>query len=247
MLEVHVLEKALAHLSDVGSELLVACRSLQDAASTVGCDRVDPAEVPRATAGLLATATRAVLAVTGLPDVLGLLPLSMTLAKVVDGGAEVRVLVQDRLRADRDGGPALRALARSGVQVATVPVTPPAIMIVDRRVALMALSEPSGGDGGSAVSLDSPEIVGYLASAIDSLWIMARPLRDAAVAVDVGLSPLDLTLLRLLAQGKTQQEVARSLQLSVRTVSRRIADLKQELKADSGLQAGMEAVRRGWL
>jgi len=33
----------------------------------------------------------------------------------------------------------------------------------------------------------------------------------------------------------------------VRTVSRRIAGLKQELKAGSPLQAGMEAVRGGWL
>jgi DNA-binding NarL/FixJ family response regulator len=90
-------------------------------------------------------------------------------------------------------------------------------------------------------------VAGYLASAIDCLWVMALPFHDLSEAIDGGLSPIDQALLRLLAQGKKQHEVARSLHLSVRTVSRRIADLKQELKADSPLQAGMEAVRRGWL
>lgn len=247
MPEVQDMEQALVHLSDVAGKLLVSYRSLQDAVIRGGRDRVGPAEVPYATAGLLAAAARSVLVATGLPDQFGLLPPSATLAEVAAGGAEVRVLGQDRLRADPVGGPPLRALARCGVQVATVPVIPPAIVIADRRAALMALSEPSDGDAGGAFLLRDPEVAGYLASAIDSFWAMALPLRDVGTADDDGLSPADRVILRLLAQGKKQQEIARILDLSLRTVSRRIADLKRELKADSPLQAGMEAVRRGWL
>src|ERR1019366_654937 len=125
MREVQAMEQALAHLSDVAGKLVVSCRSLQDAVIRGGRDRVNLAEVPYATAEVLATATRAVLVVTGLPDLFGLLPPSTTLAEVVAGGAEVRVLGQDRLRADPAGGPSLRALACSGAQVATVPVIPP--------------------------------------------------------------------------------------------------------------------------
>jgi DNA-binding NarL/FixJ family response regulator len=54
-------------------------------------------------------------------------------------------------------------------------------------------------------------------------------------------------LLRLLSEGMTQQEVARRLQLSARTISRRTAELKRNLGAASPLQAGLEAARRGWL
>jgi hypothetical protein len=245
--EIHAMEEALAHLGEVASRLLVAYRSLQDAVVGADRDRVEPGEVPQTIADLLASATRSVLVVTGLPDLLGLLPTSVTVAKAAAGGAAIRVLGHDKLRADRVAGLPLRALANSGAQVATAPAVPPAIVIVDCRVALMALTGPSEGDAGSAFLLRDPGVAGYLASTIDCFWAMALPLHDLGEGTDGGLSQVDQALLRLLAQGKTQQEIARSLQLSVRTVSRRIADLKRGLKADSPLQAGMEAVRRGWL
>ena len=247
MPEVQDVEQALVHLSDVAGQLLVCYRSLQDAAIRGGRDRIDPSEMPYVTAKLLAAASRSVLVTTGLPDQFGLLPPSTILAEVAAGGAEVRVLGQDKVRADPAGGRSLRALAGCGVQVATVPVIPPAIVIADRRAALMVLGEPPDGDAEGAFLLHDLEIAGFLASTIDSFWAMALSLHDSGAASKGGLSPADQALLRLLAQGKTQQEAARSLNLSVRTVSRRIADLKQELKADSPLQAGMEAVRRGWL
>jgi DNA-binding CsgD family transcriptional regulator len=247
MPEARALEEALAHLGEVASKLVVAYRSLQDAVVGGDRDRVNPAEVPQAMAGLLVSATHTVLAVTGLKDTFGLLSPGTLLAEIAAGDAEVRVLGQDKLRVDRVGGLSLRALASSGAQVATTPVVPPAIVIVDRRTALMALTEPSGGDAGSAFLLRDPGLVAYLTSAIESLWAMALPLHNPSETADGSLSPVDQALLRLLAQGKTQQEVARSLHLSRRTVSRRIADLKQQLQSDSPLQAGMEAVRRGWL
>jgi len=245
--EIHALEEALAHLGEVAGKLAVAYRVLQDTVTGGGRDHVSPAEVPQAAVGLLATATRDVLVVAGLPDLLGLLPPSTTLAEVAAEGAVVRVLGQDRLRADRVGGPPLRALARSGAQVATVPVIPPAIVIADRRAALMAVGGLPGGDDRSAFLLRDPEVAGYLASVIDSFWGMALPLQGVGVADEGDLSPADQAILRLLAQGKKQQEIARILDLSLRTVSRRVAGLMQELKADNPLQAGMEMVRRGWI
>jgi DNA-binding NarL/FixJ family response regulator len=65
-----------------------------------------------------------------------------------------------------------------------------------------------------AFLLRDPGVAGYLVSAIDCFWAMALPLHDPSEAAGGGLSPVDQALLRLLAQGKTQQEVARSLQLS---------------------------------
>jgi DNA-binding CsgD family transcriptional regulator len=247
MREVHALEEALAHLGEVASKLLVDHRFLQDTVVGGDQDYVSQGEVPQAIAELLASATHTVQVVAGLPDLLGLLSASTPLGEAATGGPVVRVLGQDKLRADRVAGMSLRALACSGVQVATAPVTPPAIVIVDRRAVLMAAPELSEGDAGGAFLLRDRGVAGYLASAIDCFWGLALPLGDVGMASDGGLSPVDQALLRLLAQGKKQQEIARSLQLSVRTVSRRIADLKQELKAGSPLQAGMEAVRRGWL
>jgi DNA-binding NarL/FixJ family response regulator len=53
--------------------------------------------------------------------------------------------------------------------------------------------------------------------------------------------------LELLALGGKDEAVARHLGVSLRTVRRRVADLLEELGATTRFQAGMEAVRRGWI
>ncbi len=54
-------------------------------------------------------------------------------------------------------------------------------------------------------------------------------------------------LLSLLAAGLTDEGIARSLGLSLRTVQRRIHDLMRELNATTRFQAGMAARERGWV
>lgn len=54
-------------------------------------------------------------------------------------------------------------------------------------------------------------------------------------------------LLDQLARGAKDEQIARVLGLSLRTVRRRVADVLDELEAGSRFQAGVEAVRRGWL
>ena len=43
------------------------------------------------------------------------------------------------------------------------------------------------------------------------------------------------------------EQIARELGLSLRTVRRRVAEVLDELGATSRFQAGVEAVRRGWV
>jgi len=54
-------------------------------------------------------------------------------------------------------------------------------------------------------------------------------------------------LLRQLSRGAKDEQIARSLGVSLRTVRRRMADLFEELGVESRFQAGVEAVRRGWI
>ena len=54
-------------------------------------------------------------------------------------------------------------------------------------------------------------------------------------------------LVRQLASGAKDEQIARTLGLSLRTVRRRVADLMIQLGVDTRFQAGAEAVRRGWL
>ncbi|MBZ5735679.1 LuxR C-terminal-related transcriptional regulator [Nocardioides sp. TRM66260-LWL] len=54
-------------------------------------------------------------------------------------------------------------------------------------------------------------------------------------------------ILEQLAVGAQDDQIARLLGVSLRTVRRRVADVMAELGAESRFQAGVEAVRRGWL
>jgi DNA-binding NarL/FixJ family response regulator len=113
--------------------------------------------------------------------------------------------------------------------------------------AFVTAAEPGGDGPAGATLVRDPRVAGYLAAAVDSFWAIATPAHDAVVRDDDGLSPAGRVLLRLLADGMTQQDAARRLHLSLRTVSRRTAELRRELRAASPLQAGLEAARRGWL
>jgi DNA-binding NarL/FixJ family response regulator len=77
------------------------------------------------------------------------------------------------------------------------------------------------------------------------MWDKATPVAE----LDRGAARPDLRRLLLLqlADGAKDEQIARTLGLSLRTVRRRIADLLIELGVDSRFQAGVEAVRRGWL
>ena len=90
-----------------------------------------------------------------------------------------------------------------------------------------------------------PGLVQALTGLFELLWD-----RSAAVpGLDRGEARPDVRRLLLvqLAEGAKDEQIARALGLSLRTVRRRIADLLIELGVDSRFQAGVEAVRHGWL
>jgi len=81
----------------------------------------------------------------------------------------------------------------------------------------------------------------------ETLWekAMAVPGLDAHGLAD-GVGDRRL-LLGQLATGAKDEQIARAFGVSLRTVRRRVAELTDELGAQSRFQAGVEAVRRGWI
>jgi DNA-binding NarL/FixJ family response regulator len=51
----------------------------------------------------------------------------------------------------------------------------------------------------------------------------------------------------MLAAGAKDEQIARALGVSLRTVRRRVAALLADLGVRSRFQAGVEAMRRGWV
>lgn len=90
-----------------------------------------------------------------------------------------------------------------------------------------------------------PTLVALLRVLFEELWerALAVPGLDGE---DVGASERRL-LLEQLARGAKDEQIARALGTSLRTVRRRVAEVLDELGAASRFQAGVEAVRRGWI
>lgn len=79
----------------------------------------------------------------------------------------------------------------------------------------------------------------------ESMWDKASPL--STTVSGRGAGDLRTFLLQQLASGAQDEQIARRLGVSLRTVRRRVADLMSDLGADSRFQAGVEAAKRGWI
>lgn len=97
---------------------------------------------------------------------------------------------------------------------------------------------------GSDLVVRTPGLVAALGAFADCVWQHAVP---APLQAGVPEHDERRRLLRMLAAGAKDETLARHLDLSLRTVRRRVADLLLELEVTTRFQAGMEAVRRGWL
>lgn len=137
----------------------------------------------------------------------------------------------------------LVARAQAGEQIRVLPHLPTRMFIIGTTHAV--LPEPLG-------FVDEPRSLIRQRGLVEALTLLFEMLWDRAVPVpelDRGEARPDLRrlLLMQLADGAKDEQIARTLGISLRTVRRRIADLLIELGVDSRFQAGVEAVRRGWL
>lgn len=166
---------------------------------------------------------------------------SALLAEAMATGRRSRAIYP--LRALTEAPDALRARARLGEQVRVISEVPTRMFILGDAHAV--LPEPLGFADEPRVHVRQRSIVAALTLLFESMWARATP----ASELDGGQARPDLRrfLLEQLVAGATDEVIARKLGLSLRTVRRRIAGLMTELGVDTRFQAGVEAVRRGWL
>lgn len=139
----------------------------------------------------------------------------------------------------------LRRCTQAGEQARILADVGTRIIIADRRVAFLPVRY------GPATTLrrlvvHAPAMVQLLVEHFELLWQRATP---------VGLDPLcapgiearDQQILTLLAAGVKDITIGRTLGVTDRTVSRRVAELMRVLGAETRFQAGILAARRGWL
>lgn len=167
--------------------------------------------------------------------------MAQVVAAAIASGRRSRAIYP--VRALHEAPDALRARAQAGEQIRVISDLPTRLIVIGTTHAV--LPEPLG-------FADEPRLLVRQRGLVEALTLLFELMweRSAAVpALDLGEARPDLRrfLLQQLAAGAKDEQIARTLGLSLRTVRRRVAALLTELGVDSRFQAGVEAVRRGWL
>jgi DNA-binding CsgD family transcriptional regulator len=137
----------------------------------------------------------------------------------------------------------LERRARAGEQVRVLRNVP-SRMAVFGHAAVVLPDRWGDPEMVSALLLREPSVVTACRALFDLLW--SRGSTVPSFHVD-GNETGRRQLMELLSRGAKDEQISRALGLSLRTVRRRVAAMMVELGVDTRFQAGMEAVRRGWL
>jgi DNA-binding CsgD family transcriptional regulator len=160
-------------------------------------------------------------------------------------GVDIKSLYLESVRNDPASVSYARWMHERGGQVRVAPVLPLRMILIDRETAVVPMDPASSSHGISVVR--SPGAVSAMQALWDRVWESASVFGGSQVSDDQTLSDTERELLRLLAQGNTDEAAARKLGVSSRTVGRIVSELTDRLGARSRFQAGVRAAERGWL
>lgn len=149
----------------------------------------------------------------------------------------------------RDGVALTRALADAAPETSVVILT----MQENDDDVLAALA--AGADAYCVKSSDPATLIAAIRAVADGgayfdprvAHIVLKRLGAASPNVGAGspLTPRELDVLRLIAEGVGNQEICERLNMSLGTVKGRIGDILEKLSASDRTQAAVNAVRRG--
>ncbi|WP_406457550.1 LuxR family transcriptional regulator [Streptomyces sp. NBC_00876] len=171
------------------------------------------------------------------------MPAPLSVGDLVRRGVRVRVVV-DREGLDYPGrARGLSELAEQGVQIRLATDLPTKLITVDRQVTLLPPTDVADPTA-SALVVNDALLGNALVPLFEEVWRRAMPIGPGA---NDELGHEDSELLTLLASGLKDEAIARRLGVHVHTVRRRITRLLLELNAETRFQAGVQALRKGWL
>jgi DNA-binding CsgD family transcriptional regulator len=142
---------------------------------------------------------------------------------------------------------AVRTMVAAGEQARVTESVPVKMFIADDQVGLIPLEVE--GSAESSLIIRASSMLDTLIALFELVW-------ERAVAIhadgdlpsgESGPTGDESALLGLLAVGLTDGAMARHLGTHPRTVQRRVRELLDRLDAGTRFQAGLQAVRRGWL
>lgn len=136
-------------------------------------------------------------------------------------------------------------LAERGALVRTAPALSLWLIIYDRERALVPV-DPDAAGSACAILMHGAGLIRALCELFERVWEGATPVGPERPRRGQGdLTGQQDAVVRLLAEGLTDEVIARRIGVSVRTARRITADLMARLSARSRFQAGVRAVELG--
>jgi len=136
---------------------------------------------------------------------------------------------------------------RGGEEARTLPHVPVKLMVFDGDCAVVSPSLADGGADRSALLIRPCSLLSALTGLFEMCWRAALPfdIRDRPTAQH--LQPHERRLLGLLAAGMGDDQAARALGVSRRTLFRYLEGMMARTGAANRFQLALHAVRNGWI
>jgi DNA-binding NarL/FixJ family response regulator len=129
--------------------------------------------------------------------------------------------------------------------VRTVATLPLRMIIIDRTHAVIPADSENSAAG--AVVLSGQGTLVALCALFETVWQAARRIGDSERRGPGELTDTEEAAVKLLAEGYTDEAIAKRLGVSPRTARRVAGGLMHRLDARSRFEAGVRAVQSGWI
>ncbi|MFD3917663.1 LuxR C-terminal-related transcriptional regulator [Streptomyces sp. NPDC058595] len=161
----------------------------------------------------------------------------------IEHGARLRHIYQHPARYSPHLRDYMTRVPTDRIEVRTVEQTVERLIIIDREMALI----PANAERTTALEIRHPALVTYLVQVYDVLWAHGTPLTEqlSPTSARTPVTPVQRGIARLLAEGTTDEMVARKMGISVRTCRSHIAKLMQALNASSRTHLGALIIQSG--
>jgi DNA-binding CsgD family transcriptional regulator/sugar-specific transcriptional regulator TrmB len=165
---------------------------------------------------------------------------------LLERGIKMRSVYLQSMTVSKAGLEFASYMYKLGGEVRATPTLAMRLLIIDQEIAIMPLNP--GIESAGAVIHRSPSVLALAIALFDSYWSRATELFAPEDREDNSpLTPHEAEVLRLLAGGAKDEQVARLLGISLRTARRITANLSDRLDATSRFELGVAAAKRGWV
>ncbi|TDW70741.1 helix-turn-helix transcriptional regulator [Kribbella pratensis] len=161
-------------------------------------------------------------------------------------GLKMRTVYLQNMTASKQAVEYASMMHRLGGEVRVTPTLPMRLLIFDQEIAIMPM-DPENPTAGAVIHR-TPAVVSVALALFDAYWSRAAEMFEPDNREDEApLTPHEAEVLRLLAGGAKDEQVARLLGISLRTARRITANLSERLDAASRFELGVAAAKRGWV